>query len=214
MLFSFTKKVFRTFGKRIKNRFSRMGDNFSEDYVRYVLFTSLLRKQTTETAKNSLLIHMDLEYPYEKLLANNELEGKKLDMWVSNASSEIAIECKYHRKNKGGKNMASPMNAGKIFKDLCRLSKIKKKHKDKVDCYFVYVTTEIMATYLYKNYENFFELEESDSAKINKDFYSSLVSTCQKQIDEPFTCTITNVFADEFCKEESKIYIRIFEVDI
>ena len=181
--------------------------------MRYVLFTSLLRKQTTETAKNSLLIHMDLEYPYEKLLANNELEGKKLDMWVSNASSEIAIECKYHRKNKGGKNMASPMNAGKIFKDLYRLSKIKKKHKDKVDCYFVYVTTEPMAKYLKnKPFGGFFT---SESTEITRSTFKNAPKTLMYQIDEkPFKCAITTVFADEFCKEESKIYIRIFKVDI
>ena len=212
MLFFFTKEVFRTFGERIKNRFSHMGDNFSEDYMRCVLLTSLLRK-ATEKDKDSLLVHMDLEFPYEKLLANNELEGKKLDMWVSHASPKIAIECKYHKKNKGGKNMPLPMNAGKVFEDLRRLSKIKRGYQGDVACYFVYVTTEPMAKYFYKNYENFFELKEGDSSEITKKFILSCPPIFQSQIGGAFKCTITNVFADESGKEESKIYIKIFKVE-
>ena len=216
MVLSFTKKVFRTFGKRIKNRFSRMGDNFSEDYVRYVLFTSLFGKKA-EKAKDSMLIHMDLECPYEKLLANNELEGKKLDMWASKPSPKIAIECKYHREKKSARGC--PMSAGNIFEDFRRLSKIKMVYGDKANCYFVYVTTDVMAEYLNNRYDNFFELKKGESAEITKKFILSEVPIFKKQINKKrkakaFECTITNVFADEFCKEESKIYIRIFKVDI
>ena len=214
MLFSFTKKVFRTFWKRIKNRFNLKGDGFSEDYMRYVLFTSLLRG-TTESAKDSLLVHMDLECPYKNLLTNKKLKGKKLDMWISHGNPKIAIECKYHRDAKNAR-IGRPVAAGSIFEDLRRLSKIKMAYGDKVGCYFVYLTTKTMAKNLCKNYGNFFELEEGDSSEIEitKEFILSHPPVFQDQIDEPFTCTITNVFADEFCKEESKIYIRIFEVDI
>ena len=216
MLFFFTKEVFRIFGERIKNRFDLKGKDFSEDYMRYVFFTSLL--EAREEEKDSLLVHMDLEFPYEKLLANNELAGKKLDMWVSNASPEIAIECKYHRVFKNAA-LGLPMNAGSIFEDLRRLSEIKRGYQKDVACYLVYVTTETMAAFFYKNYENFFELKEGDSSKITKKFILSEVPIFKKQINKKgdakaFECTITNVFADESGKEESKIYIRIFEVDI
>ena len=209
------EEVFRTFCNYIKNRFDPKGEDFSEDYMRYVLFTSLLREQTTEAAKNCLLVHMDLEYPYEKLLVNDELEGKKLDMWVSRGKPEIAIECKYHRKSLQRKS--SPprtMWAGSIFEDLRRLSNIKKIHKEKVDCYFVYLSTEIMSDYLNKNHKRFFNLKNGgESWEISDEYRDAQKDTFKKQVKGKLECKITNVLDCEADKNGTKIYIKIFKVE-
>ena len=201
------QKVFSTFADMLKGR--KDVNLINEKTIVALLFNAAVKEKVPPHDITLEVSHSALK------------KKQSYDMRLcTSGNKKIAIECKYHKEVQGLLSIL----AGKVFEDLRRLSKIKQSQQKSVDCYFVYVTTQAMATHFSNNYENFFELEEGNSAKINKDFYSSLASrvsrqnkspsTCQKQISGAFTCTITNVFANEFGKEKKKIYIRIFKVGI
>lgn len=127
----------------------------TEDSIRYTFFYSLIECFNMEPHE------VILEFPH----THEKIKRAKVDTYITNLNcNNLAIEFKYHRKSPNAKDMAKSYNAGKIFKDIFRLSMF-----DATQRLFIYCTDKVMSDYLSKisnGHDRFFNLTPEDNQLI------------------------------------------------
>ncbi len=190
-------KIFADFSELLSTRLGA-DTKTTEDSVRYTFFASLL--------KNCIEPHnVILESPHPSIAR------AMVDTWIHRGNErDVAIEFKYDRDPPGGKNQPKTQKAGKAFHDLARLSKIAEDNR--AECYFVYLTTEQMATYFRNSsngHDRWFELTTGESMRIDSQYFGGKPATFLSALGSMFS-------ADVICRYTVKVgadhHLRIFEV--
>jgi hypothetical protein len=152
-----------------------------------------------------LLAKLDLHKPAEILLEypHPATEGnEKVDTYIPSKPGRkgLVLECKYDRKNT--KNSPRPLKAGKIFNDLFRLGAFN-TDKD-ANKWFVYVTDDVMASYLANNnFGDFFNLKEKSKLTIDSAYFKNRPDTFVKNVNKygldkiEITCVLSRDMANE-----------------
>ena len=192
------KTIFSQFANLLDVRF-RKEIYTSEDAIRYTMFASMLHQSIPPDS-------LSFEHPHPTL------HGKKIDTWLQiDDKKPIAIEFKYDRVIPSGRNQPRTQKAGSVFHDLYRLLLVNTSIG--ATCYFVYVTTEEMATY-FANPSNghnaFFELLPDHSIEIQSDYFSGKPQTFRKRLGNEFEARIKGVLSRSLAADHS---LRIYEVE-
>ncbi|MFZ2454916.1 MAG: hypothetical protein WAX07_00335 [Candidatus Altiarchaeia archaeon] len=134
-------KILNDFYSLLKERLERRVYT-TEDSVRYTFFVALLKQGFN---------------PYEIILEDKHSEDNKAEVDLHIEPDEkrkgLVIEFKYHRGNRGGKNLNKSKKAGEIFEDIRRLAQFKSTN-DKYTRLFIYITNEQMMSYLKRKRNN------------------------------------------------------------
>ena len=173
-------KIIREFVEFLEKRFSS-NIVITEDSIRYDLFQCL-----NENGVNSTT--MVLEFPHPSL-PRHEVD---LVVVSKTNSPEIAIECKYDRKNKGGSNQNRTQRAGKLFQDIYKLKQIKKIYSN-CRCFFIYITDDEMTHYLTReqnSFGDFFVLKPHQVFEIHENYLTFRADSFRDKLGDLFSCKL------------------------
>jgi hypothetical protein len=189
--------IFQRFGDLLDERFKR-GVVTTEDSVRYTFFAALLNA--------GILPHeVVLEYPHPAI------ERAKIDTWLpSYKEGSVAIEFKYDRDPPGGKNQPKTQKAGYVFKDLHRQVHVAKEIG--VRSFFVYVTSEEMATYFrnpINGHTQLWSLGAGEELGIDEDYFSNKPQTFLAALGGAFEAKVCGAFSRRLSGDN---YLRAYEV--
>ena len=190
-------EIFEKFGELLDKRFE-LGVATTEDSVRYTFFAALLEAQIQPH-------QVVLEYPHPSI------ERAKIDTWLPKyKEGPVAFEFKYDRDPPGGKNQPKTQKAGSVFKDLKRQVQVAKNVE--ICSYFIYVTSEEMATY-FRNpnngYVDFWELKQGQIIEMDHGYFSNKPNTFLDRLGELFQASVAGVFSREL---QGGNYLRVYQV--
>ena len=186
-------RVFTGFSELLEIRLRRAVPT-TEDSVRYTLFASMLRNDIEPDA-------VVLEFPHP------DIPRAKIDTWLPDSCGKpVAIEFKYDRKPKGGKNPPKTQKAGALFADLSRLQLL----SHRATAYLVYLTDSDMDIYFRNpdnNHREFYELTPGSSLEIGSPYFADKPCTFQRAAGAPFEVCVTAVLGRRFSGHCLKVYI-------
>lgn len=189
--------IFERFQQLLNERFAH-GVVTTEDSVRYTFFAALL--------ESGVLPHqVTLEYPHPSIT------GAEIDTWLqSYQGGSVALEFKYDRDPPGGMNQPNTQKAGAVFKDLSR--QVAAATHTGVRAYFVYVTTQAMATY-FANARNghaeFWSLTPGQRMRIEESYFEGKPKTFLSGLGPPFTAKLMGAYSADL---NGRNFLRAYEV--
>ena len=190
-------EILEKFGELLDKRFA-LGVVTTEDSIRYTFFAALLEAGVQPH-------QVVLEYPHPSI------ERAKIDTWLPNfKEGPVAFEFKYDRNPPGGKNQPKTQKAGSVFKDLKRQVHVATDVGAR--SYFVYVTSEEMATYFgsSKNgYAEFWELKQGKKVEMDQNYFLEKPNTFLNTLGELFQAVVVGAFSREL---QGGNYLRVYEV--
>jgi len=196
--------VFELFYRLLYTRFN-LSLYTTEDSIRYTFFYSLTNCLHLEPHE------IILEYPHP------QINMAKVDTFIPYLKDKcVAIEFKYHRAIPGDGNQPMPQNAGRIFRDIFRLSRFTGERD--TERLFVYCTDNEMANH-FRNRNNvlteFFDLQHNETLRINREHFVDMPDVFLNAAGEfppelayiDIECLYTNELPNEH-------YLRIYSVII
>lgn len=189
-------KIIREFVEFLEKRFLS-NIVITEDSIRYDLFQCLNQNGVNSTS-------MVLEFPHPSL-PHHEVD---LVIVSKTNAPEIAIECKYDRKNKGGSNQNRTQRAGKLFQDIYKLKQIKEIHSN-CRCFFIYITDDEMTNYLTReqnSFGDFFALKPQQVFEINENYLTFRADSFRDKLGDLFNCKLKCVANVNVLNNSLRIY--------
>ncbi|MEQ6886227.1 hypothetical protein [Salicola sp. Rm-C-2C1-2] len=190
-------KIFEYFADLLDERFKR-GVVTTEDSVRYTFFAALL--------DSGIKPHeVVLEYPHPAI------DRAKIDTWIpAYDGGSVALEFKYDRDPPGGLNQPKTQKAGHVFKDLYRQLHVATGVK--VRSYFVYITSQEMATYFQNpnnGHSEFWDLATDHSLDMVESYFTAKPKTFINAVGGAFNARVVGACSRTLSGDN---HLRAYEV--
>jgi hypothetical protein len=193
------KVILEVFANLLEERLGRGKRQLTEDSVRYTFFYAL----TTIGNVNPCDIILES--------SNTEIRREETDMMVvdKDGNPKAILEFKCDRAIPSGKNLNETQRAGKVIRDIFRLTSYGDRN---IKRYFVYVTDNNMSGYFQNPINklgNLFDLKEGTTFKLNNEYLQFRSPTFTKAMGRPTESLIISAFSRDF---NSGWYLRIYEI--